>query len=107
MCYTYVSKTSSPKDFEILKKPINDLIYLCGEHLCFDFIGTVHGAYISGIEAASSFISQNVDNLFNPIIKNIAQTSTDIVAIFDNIIKGGAMKKKLTIKEIKMELKTF
>ena len=54
---------------------------------------------------ASSFISQNVDNLFNPIIKNIAQTSTDIVAIFDNIIKGGAMKKKLTIKEIKTELK--
>jgi predicted NAD/FAD-dependent oxidoreductase len=62
MCYTYVSKTSSPKDFEILKKPINDLIYLCGEHLCFDFIGTVHGAYISGIEAAERIIGGYVND---------------------------------------------
>jgi predicted NAD/FAD-dependent oxidoreductase len=62
MCYTYVSKTSSPKDCEILQKPINDLIYLCGEHLCFDFIGTVHGAYISGIEAAERIIGGYVSD---------------------------------------------
>ena len=62
MCYSYVSKTSSPKDCESLQKPINDLIYLCGEHLCFDFIGTVNGAYISGIEAAERIIGGYVSD---------------------------------------------
>ncbi len=56
MCYTYISKNSSPDDCKTLQKPINDLIYMCGEHLCFDFIGTIHGAYITGVQAAERII---------------------------------------------------
>ena len=63
MCYTYVSKDGSPKDCETLQKPINDLIYMCGEHLCFDFIGTVNGAYISGVQAAERIIGGYVSDL--------------------------------------------
>jgi hypothetical protein len=62
MSYSYVSKNSSPEDCKTLQKPINDLIYFCGEHLCFDFIGTVNAAYISGIEAAERIIGGYVSD---------------------------------------------
>ena len=60
MCYTYIAKGASPDNFKTLKQPINDLIYLCGEHTCYDFVGTVNGAYISGIEAAERIISSYI-----------------------------------------------
>jgi hypothetical protein len=49
MSYTYITKNGSPEDCQILSKPIDDKLYFAGEHLCFDFIGTVHAAYITGI----------------------------------------------------------
>jgi hypothetical protein len=49
MSYTYLTKDATPYDCVQLSMPINDKIYFAGEHLCFEFIGTVHGAYIAGV----------------------------------------------------------
>jgi Flavin containing amine oxidoreductase len=42
----------------------NRLLYLAGEHLCFDFIGTINGAYITGIKAAERIIGDYVQYVF-------------------------------------------
>lgn len=56
MCYTYIAKDSTPQDCDIVEEPIDDRIYFAGEHCCFDFIGTVNGAYISGVKTAEVII---------------------------------------------------
>jgi hypothetical protein len=61
---------------------------------CQNFITSLlrNSGYLT--EEANTFINQKVDNLLDPITKNIAQKTTDIASIFENLIKGGAIKKK-------------
>ena len=47
----------SNKEFEIMKKPINNL-YFAGEHTSEKYNGYVHGAYISGIDVADKIINK-------------------------------------------------
>jgi hypothetical protein len=74
---------------------------------CQNFITSLlrNSGYLTG--DANIFINQKVDNLLNPTAQNIAQKTTDIASIFENIVKGGAKGKmrKPTVKEIKTELK--
>jgi len=75
---------------------------------CQNFITSLlrNSGYLSG--EANTFINQKVDNLLTPTTQNIAQKTTDIASIFENIVKGGAKGNKMrkpTVKEIKTELK--
>jgi monoamine oxidase len=54
--YTYPTPGSKPSDFDGLAAPILDRLVLCGEHTIFDFAGTTHGAYMSGLRAAEHVI---------------------------------------------------
>ena len=56
MCYTYLTPRASPEDCSKIAESVDDKIYFAGEHTCFDFIGTVNGAYISGITASERII---------------------------------------------------
>ena len=60
MSYTYLTKNGSPQDCYNFSIPIEDKLYFAGEHLCFDFIGTVHGAYITGIQAGERIIASYI-----------------------------------------------
>ena len=51
--YSYVALGSSPSDCDVFTKPINSRLYFAGEHTNKDYIGTVHGAYSSGLLASS------------------------------------------------------
>ena len=54
--YTYPKPGSEPSDFDDLAEGISGdfykTLFLCGEHTTFDYAGTVHGAYFSGLWAA-------------------------------------------------------
>ncbi len=51
--YSYVALGSSPSDCDVFTKSINSKLYFAGEHTNKDYIGTVHGAYSSGLLASS------------------------------------------------------
>ena len=54
--YSFASKNSEKKDFEILAKSIDKKLYFAGEHTSQSYRGTVHGAYLSGIREAENII---------------------------------------------------
>lgn len=50
--YSFTKFGSKPGDFDRLAKPIAKTLLLAGEHTNFNYHGTVHGAYLSGLNAA-------------------------------------------------------
>jgi monoamine oxidase len=50
--YSYVALGSTPSDCDVFTKPINSRLYFAGEHTHKAYIGTVHGAYLSGLRAS-------------------------------------------------------
>jgi len=50
--YSYSSVGSQPKHFDDLATPVADTLLLAGEHTNFKYHATVHGAYLSGLNAA-------------------------------------------------------
>lgn len=60
--YSFVGTTSQPGDYEAMARPIGNL-HFAGEATCGTHPATVHGAYISGLRAASEVI----DALLGPI----------------------------------------
>ncbi|MGJ8570189.1 MAG: flavin monoamine oxidase family protein [Hoeflea sp.] len=50
--YSYSAVGSQPKHFDDLATPVADTILLAGEHTGFEYHATVHGAYLSGRNAA-------------------------------------------------------
>ncbi|KAL8830511.1 MAG: hypothetical protein Q9191_001384 [Dirinaria sp. TL-2023a] len=60
--YSYVGATAQPGDYEAMAKPIGNL-HFAGEATCGTHPATVHGAYISGLRAASDII----DEMLGPI----------------------------------------
>ncbi|MTI06924.1 FAD-dependent oxidoreductase [Roseibium denhamense] len=50
--YSYTAVGNTPADFDRFATPVANTILFAGEHTTFDFHGTVHGAYLSGLAAA-------------------------------------------------------
>lgn len=50
--YSYSAVGNTPSDFDRFAKPVANTILFAGEHTTFDFHGTTHGAYLSGLAAA-------------------------------------------------------
>ncbi|KAL8938745.1 MAG: hypothetical protein Q9216_003732 [Gyalolechia sp. 2 TL-2023] len=55
--YSYVGATSLPGDYEVMARPVGNL-HFAGEATCGTHPATVHGAYISGLRAASEIIEE-------------------------------------------------
>lgn len=52
--YSYMHKGLKPGDFDGLREPVQDRLVFAGEHTVFDYKGTAHGAYTSGLMAAET-----------------------------------------------------
>jgi monoamine oxidase len=50
--YSFTAHGTTPDDFDALARPVEKTLLLAGEHTTFRHHGTVHGAYLSGLEAA-------------------------------------------------------
>ncbi|KAL8842537.1 MAG: hypothetical protein Q9170_000491 [Blastenia crenularia] len=55
--YSYVGATSLPGDYDVMARPVGNL-HFAGEATCGTHPATVHGAYISGLRAASEIIEE-------------------------------------------------
>lgn len=60
--YSYVAPSADPGDYDAMARPV-DNIFFGGEATCVTHPATVHGAYISGLRAAS----QVLDALIGPM----------------------------------------
>ena len=60
--YSYTGPNFKPLDYEDMARPVGNLFF-AGEHTCGTHPATVHGAYISGLRAASEII----DTILGPI----------------------------------------
>lgn len=56
--YAYPTPGCRPSQFDDLADPVAGRIFLCGEHTSFDYAGTTHGAYITGLRAAEYVIDE-------------------------------------------------
>lgn len=60
--YSYVGPSSQPGDYDAMARPIGNLFF-AGEATCGTHPATVHGAYLSGLRAASEVI----ESMLGPI----------------------------------------
>lgn len=56
--YSFAPSGTSSNDFRIFEQPINNKVFFAGEHTIFDYRGTVHGAYLSGLREAKKIARQ-------------------------------------------------
>jgi monoamine oxidase len=54
--YAYPRPGNSPSDYDGLGDPVEDRLILAGEHTIFDYAGTTHGAYMTGLRAAEHIL---------------------------------------------------
>jgi Flavin containing amine oxidoreductase len=60
--YSYVGSQARPDDYDLMAKPVGNL-YFAGEATCGTHPATVHGAYLSGLRAASEVL----ESMLGPI----------------------------------------
>ncbi|NMM44967.1 NAD(P)-binding protein [Rhodospirillaceae bacterium KN72] len=56
--YAFPTPGSYPSDYDGLAQPVENRLVLCGEHTIFEYAGTIHGAYLSGLRAAEMVIEE-------------------------------------------------
>ncbi|CDW77393.1 amine oxidase [Stylonychia lemnae] len=56
MAFSYMQVGSNSQDPINIAASIDKKVYFAGEHTTFDFLGTAHGAYISGMDAAQAIL---------------------------------------------------
>ncbi|WP_346912664.1 FAD-dependent oxidoreductase [uncultured Roseibium sp.] len=54
--YSFAAFGSTPSDFDALARPSGPALRLAGEHTTARYRGTVHGAYLSGLQAAGGLM---------------------------------------------------
>ncbi|MCR9221068.1 MAG: FAD-dependent oxidoreductase [Alphaproteobacteria bacterium] len=54
--YSYTGVGITPDDYDDLREPVEDVVFFAGEHTYFDFHGTTHGAYMTGLWAAEAIV---------------------------------------------------
>ncbi|WP_420412525.1 flavin monoamine oxidase family protein [Roseibium sp.] len=60
--YSYSAVGNTPEDFDRFAKPVENTILFAGEHTTFEFHGTTHGAYLSGLAAANLIEDELADD---------------------------------------------
>lgn len=61
--YSFVGAEATADDYDSMAKPIGNSLYFAGEATCREYPATVHGAYISGLQAASEI----AESILGPI----------------------------------------
>jgi len=56
--YSFPRPGNRKSDFDDLGEPVADRLFLAGEHTIFDYAGTTHGAYMTGLRAAEYIIDE-------------------------------------------------
>ncbi len=54
--YSFPMPGGGPGDYERLSQPVGERLFFCGEHTIFEYKGTVHGAFLSGLRTAEQIM---------------------------------------------------
>ena len=78
--YSYVGAMSKPGDYETMAAPISNL-HFAGEATCATHPATVHGAYISGLRAASEVINDLIGpiDIPDPLVPWPSQADVEMI----------------------------
>ena len=58
--YSYTGVGVRARDFDRMRQPVGGRLFFAGEHTTFEYHGTTHGAYLTGVEAAE-LIAEEAD----------------------------------------------
>ncbi|KAL4913359.1 flavin-containing amine oxidoreductase-domain containing protein [Aspergillus aurantiobrunneus] len=74
--YSYVAAEALPGDYDLMAKSVGNL-YFAGEATCGTHPATVHGAYLSGLRAASEIINSILGpiSIPNPLVPEKGKTT--------------------------------
>ena len=94
--YSFVSAGGEKNDFQDLAAPINQRLFFAGEATTFQYMGTVHGAYISGYTAAQEIMALegNADPPLTQLKNGV--TPEDIVCKKDYKLWGKIIDEEFT-----------
>lgn len=93
--YSFVAAEAEPQDYDLLAKSIGNL-YFAGEATCGTHPATVHGAYLSGLRAASEILEAIIGPINVPeslVVATKARKSASI-DLTTNISPVAAPKRK-------------
>ncbi|KAK2784238.1 hypothetical protein FQN51_004105 [Onygenales sp. PD_10] len=95
--YSYVGVDALPGDYDLMAKPIGNL-YFAGEATCGTHPATVHGAYLSGLRAASEVLESILGptTFPKPLVpeKNRSANHTPTTSIYTNGTPVNGRKRK-------------
>ncbi|PGH20711.1 hypothetical protein AJ80_03471 [Polytolypa hystricis UAMH7299] len=76
--YSYVGAEARPGDYDLMAKPIGNLFF-AGEATCGTHPATVHGAYLSGLRAASEVLESIMGpiEINTPLVPSKAKTGNN------------------------------
>ncbi|KHJ34954.1 putative vacuolar protein sorting 33a-like protein [Erysiphe necator] len=93
--YSYTGPNFRPNDYEVMAQPIGNLFF-AGEHTCGTHPATVHGAYISGLRAASEVLDFMIGGIQVPMPLILPRDST-------NKRKTSSIKDNMDAKKTRLE----
>ena len=64
--YSFVGPKATGEDYDTLGKPVNNVLFFAGEATCRTHPATVHGAYMSGLRAASEVLEAFIGKIEMP-----------------------------------------
>ncbi|EEH20791.1 hypothetical protein PABG_03022 [Paracoccidioides brasiliensis Pb03] len=103
--YSYVGTEALPGDYDLMAKPIGNL-YFAGEATCGTHPATVHGAYLSGLRAASEILESIIGPITFPkplvLAKCKKTTNAPLTAMDSTSINGSTVngrKRKALLSE--------
>ena len=94
--YSFVAAEAQPGDYDLLARPVDNLFF-AGEATCGTHPATVHGAYLSGLRAASEILDSLIDpiQLPNPLVPASARPKRPSLDLTDiGSMSAGAPKRK-------------
>jgi monoamine oxidase len=95
--YSYAKVGTTPRDFEMLARPVGSTLLFAGEATSTQHPATVHGAYMSGIREAKRVIEES-----DCPIEHVRRFSRELDALSDPHFahgKSGTMKPSRSVPE--------
>ncbi|TGZ81969.1 hypothetical protein EX30DRAFT_358650 [Ascodesmis nigricans] len=91
--YSYVGASATGEDYDLIAKPISNTLFFAGEATCKSHPATVHGAYISGLRAASELITTLLGDISVPTPLIPAKPKLDSAASAAYRTSSGSKRK--------------
>jgi monoamine oxidase len=93
--YSFVAAEAEPQDYDLLAKNLGNLFF-AGEATCGSHPATVHGAYLSGLRAASEILDTTLGpiDLPHPLVPRVKTRTSSSIDLTTAVSPAAAPKRK-------------